>query len=157
MTSQTLAQAIEEFLAGSSAAVVVEDGGIIFDLSQAKFSVSGDTNKCVLHFWSDERNVVRRVLDVESKGDTLRIAVQKMGHARPSKLEISRQRDRRTSSSKRAARVTYHRLLERVLRRNFADLVLAELITAIDFENLLGQSTLAGSCAADSLHLRYSA
>jgi hypothetical protein len=138
MTSQTLAQAIEEFLAGSSAAVVVEDGGIIFDLSQAKFSVSGDTNKCLLHFWSDERNVVRRVLDLESKGDTLRIAVQKMGHARPSKLEISRQRDRRTSSSKRAARVTYHRLLERVLRRNFPDLVLAELSTAIDLEKSFG-------------------
>jgi hypothetical protein len=69
MTSQTLATTLEGFLSGSSNAVVIEDGAVTFDLGQAKYSVSGETNKCLLHLWSQERNVVRRVLDVETKGD----------------------------------------------------------------------------------------
>ena len=72
MTSQTLASTLEEFLSGSNNAVVIEDGAVVFDLGQAKYSVSGESNKCLLHLWSPERNVVRRVLDVEAKGETLR-------------------------------------------------------------------------------------
>jgi hypothetical protein len=62
MTSQTLAATLEGFLSGSNNAVVIEDGAVTFDLGQAKYSVSGETNKCLLHLWSQERNVVRRVL-----------------------------------------------------------------------------------------------
>jgi len=127
MTSQTLARTLEEFLAESNGAVVVEDGSILFDLSASKYSVSGDTNKCLVHFWSEERNIVRRVVDMEAKGETLRVTVQKMGQARPTKLDICRERDPRTASSKRAARATYQRLLERVLRKNFPDLTMTQL------------------------------
>ena len=90
MTSQTLAATLEGFLSGSNHAVVIEDGAVTFDLGQAKYSVSGETNKCLLHLWSQERNVVRRVLDVETKGETLRVTVQRMGQARPTKLDICR-------------------------------------------------------------------
>ena len=83
MTSQTLASTLEGFLSGSNNAVVIEDGAVVFDLGQAKYSVSGESNKCLLHLWSPERNVVRRVLDVEAKGETLRVTVQRMGQARP--------------------------------------------------------------------------
>lgn len=138
MTSQSVARVLEEFLAGSNAAVVIEDGSAIFDLSQSKFSVSGEANKCLLHFWSEERNIVRRVLDVENKGETLRVTVQKMGQQRPAKLDICRERDRRTVSGKRAVRVGYQRLLQRVLRKKFPDLVLAELSTAVDLEKSFG-------------------
>src|SRR5579864_5179637 len=121
MTSQALAATLGQFLAESNAAVVVEDGAVEFDLGHAKYSVSGETNKCLLHFWSEERNIVRRVLDVESKGETLRVTVQKMGHARPTKLDICRERDPRTVSAKRASRVAYRRLLQRVLTRKFPE------------------------------------
>src|SRR5437868_12458489 len=83
MTSQTLASTLEGFLSGSSGALVREDGAVLFDLAEAKYSVSGDNNKCLIHFWSEERNFVRRVLDVESRGETLRVTVQKMGQAKP--------------------------------------------------------------------------
>jgi hypothetical protein len=65
----TLPSALEGFLSGSSGAVVIEECTVMFDLEHAKYSVSGETNKCLLHFWSEERNVVRRVLDVEGKGE----------------------------------------------------------------------------------------
>jgi hypothetical protein len=138
MTSQNLASTLEGFLSGSSNAVVIEDGSVVFDLGQAKYSISGETNKCLLHLWSPERNVVRRVLDVETKGETLRVTVQRMGQARPTKLEICRERDRRTSSAKRAARVVYQRVIERVLRKKFPEMTVAQLSTSMDLEKSFG-------------------
>jgi len=96
-------------------AVVVEDGDVTFDLAQAKYSVSGELNKCLLHIWSAERNVVRRILDVEMKNDVLRLQVQRLGQTRPTKLEICRNRDWRTPTAKKVARLGYQRLLQRVL------------------------------------------
>lgn len=138
MTSETLAAALGDFLSGSSSAVVIEDGGITFDLAQAKYSVLGENNKCLLHLWSAERNVVRRVLDLETKGETLRVTVQRMGQPKPTKLEICRERDRRTASAKKQARLAYRRVLERALGRKFPDLTLVQLNTSMDLEKSFG-------------------
>jgi len=138
MTSQTLASTLEGFLGGSSAAVVVEDGAVVFDLERAKYSVSGENNKCLLHLWSEERNAVRRVLDVETKGETLRLMVQKFGQGRPSRLDIHRERDPRSASAKRMARASYQRVLTRVLKKHFADWTLIQLNTAMDLERSFG-------------------
>src|SRR5258708_1617018 len=43
MTSQTLASTLAGFLSGSNNAVVIEDGAVVFDLGQAKYSVSGES------------------------------------------------------------------------------------------------------------------
>jgi hypothetical protein len=109
MTPEALARTVEDFLAGARDAIVLDDGAAVFDLAQAKYSISGERNKCLLHLWSAERNLVRRVLDVEIKHEVLRLAVQRLGQTRPGKLEICRQRDRRTPTAKRAARLTYQR------------------------------------------------
>jgi hypothetical protein len=138
MTSQTLASTLEGFLSGSSNAVVIEDGAVVFNLDQGKYSVSGESNKCLLHLWSPERNVVRRVLDVETKGETLRVTVQRMGQVRPTRLDICRERDPRTTSAKRAARLGYQRTLERALKRKFPDLTVAQLSTSMDLEKSFG-------------------
>ena len=138
MTSETLAAALGDFLSGSSSAVVIEDGGITFDLAQAKYSVLGENNKCLLHLWSAERNVVRRVLDLETKGETLRVTVQRMGQPKPTKLEICRERDRRTASAKKQARLAYRSVLERALGRKFPDLTLVQLNTSMDLEKSFG-------------------
>ena|ERR1700720_503610 len=115
ITPEALARTVEDFLAGARDAIVLDDGAAVFDLAQAKYSISGEHNKCLLHLWSAERNLVRRVLDVEIKHEVLRLAVQRPGQTRPGKLEICRQRDQRTPTAKRAARVTYQRSLQRIL------------------------------------------
>ncbi|HKW17329.1 MAG TPA: hypothetical protein VJO35_07475 [Terriglobales bacterium] len=138
MTSSGLASALEEFLVGSSNAIVIEDGAVTFDFAQTKYSVSGENNKCLLHLWSPERNVVRRVLELETRGETLRITVQKIGQARPSKLEICREPDPRTAQVKRAARLAYRRVLERALRKHFADFAIFQLSTSMDLEKSFG-------------------
>jgi hypothetical protein len=138
MTPEILSRTLENFLSLSTAAVVIEDGAVAFDLVQARYSISGERNKCLLHLWSAERNVVRRVLDVETRGETLCVTVQKLGHSRPTKLEICRNRDRRSPSAKRATRASYQRVLERVLRSRFPDLTIAQLSTSMDLEKSFG-------------------
>src|SRR2546428_13169745 len=101
MTPDALVRTVEEFLSQAHDAVVLEDGAVAFDLAQAKYSISGEHNKCLLHLWSAERNVVRRVLDVEVKDEVLRLAVQRPGQARPTKLEICRDRNRRRPAVQR--------------------------------------------------------
>jgi hypothetical protein len=138
MTPENLSRELEGFLAGARGAVVLEAGAVLFDLAQAKYSISGEFNKCLLHLWSAERNIVRRVLEVETKSETLRLAVQRLGQAKPTKLEICRERDRRTPNAKRTARLAYQRVLQRVLERKFPGWNVARLSTAMDLERSFG-------------------
>ena len=138
MTSESLVRTLEDFLAGFCDAVVLEEGAVAFDLARAKYSISGERGKCLLHLWSTERNIVRRVLEAEVKDDVLRLAVQRLGQTRPSKLEICRERDRRTPSARKAARSAYQQKLRRVLERQFAGFTVAQLSTAMDLERSFG-------------------
>ena len=138
VTPETLSQMIAEFLADASGAVVLEDGAIAFDLSEARYSITGEYNKCLLHLWSAERNAVRRVLDAQAKGATLRLAVQRLGQTRPTKLEICRERDRRSPSAKKAARISYEQKLRRAIERTFPGFRLVRLTSGVDLEKSFG-------------------
>jgi hypothetical protein len=134
MSPEALARALDDFLADARSAVVLEGGEAIFDFANARYSISSDRGKCVLHIWSEERNTVRRVLDAEARAGSLRLTVQRFGQARPAKLEICRERDRRSPTARRAARAAYHRLLGRVLESNFPDFTVERLSTSADLE-----------------------
>jgi hypothetical protein len=138
VTPEALIRLVEDFLAQARDAVVLEDGAIAFDLAQAKYSISGEHNKCLLHLWSSEKNVVRRVLEAEIKHEVLRLAVQRLGQAKPTKLEICRERDRRTPTAKRAARLAYQGELRRTLERRFPGFSVAQLTTSVDLEHSFG-------------------
>jgi len=138
MTPDSLSTSLQEFLSSASDAVVVEDGATTFDLRQARYSITGEFNKCLLHLWSPERNVVRRVLDFEIKNDTLLLQVQRLGQTKPSKLEICRERDRRTPTARRAARLSYQRTLRRVLERRFPGHKVQQLTTSANLERSFG-------------------
>jgi hypothetical protein len=101
VTPDSFSQMLSDFLDGARAAVVVEDGAIAFDLAEAKYSVSGEYNKCLLHLWSSERNFVRRVLDAEVKATTLRLQVPHMGQNRPTRLDFCRDRNQRSPAARR--------------------------------------------------------
>jgi hypothetical protein len=138
VTPEFMIQVLQDFLAGSRDALVLEDGSVAFDLAMARYSVTGEHNKCLLHLWSAERNTVRRVLDAQVKNDVLHLAVQRLGQSRPSRLEICRQRDRRSPSAKKAARATYQQKLRRVLERRFTGFTVTQLSTAMDLERSFG-------------------
>lgn len=138
MTSAQLARTLEDYLADSSHAVVIEDGTAVFDFETAKYSVSGGDTKCVLHLWSEERNTVRRVLDTQVRKDALVLTVQKFGQSRPAKLEICRERDRRSTSAKKASRATFQQKLKRILLRESPGWKLDRITTDMDLERSFG-------------------
>src|SRR5258706_2802233 len=107
MTPDSLSQMLSDFLDGAHAAVVVEDGAIAFDLAEAKYSVSGEYHKCLLHLWSSERNFVRRVVDAEGKATMLPLQGQRMGQNRPTRLDFCPARGRRSPAAPPAARAAY--------------------------------------------------
>jgi hypothetical protein len=138
MTPEQLTATLQDFLSEASGAVVLEDGAVAFDLAQAKYSISGEHNKCLLHLWSAERNTVRRVLDAEVKNGTLRLAVQRLGQTHPTKLEICREKDRRSPSAKRAARAAYEQKLRRALERHFPGFAITRLSSGVNLEKSFG-------------------
>jgi hypothetical protein len=121
MTPELLARMLQEFLAEAHCGVVIEDGQIVFELESARYAISAERGRCLLHLWSEERNMVREVVDAESKQGMLALSVRRFAKARPHRLEICRDRDRRSPAAKKDARKLYARRLERVLRRHVPD------------------------------------
>jgi hypothetical protein len=138
MTPDLLARSLQEFLAEARNGFVLEDGQILFDLSNAQYSISCERDRCLLHLWSDERNVVRQVVSAEAvtRNGSMQLEVKRFGQPRPNKLEICRDRDRRSPTARNTARSQYARLLERVIRRQSPDWKLDKdkLSTTMDLE-----------------------
>jgi hypothetical protein len=99
----------------------------------------------LLHLWLAERNAVRRVLNAEVKNGMLRLAVQRLGQARPTKLEICRERDRRSPTAKGVARAAYEHKLRRTLERHFPGFAIARLTSGADLEKSFGPIYTRGS------------
>ena len=77
---EQIAAAVEDFLAQHPEAAVLEDGKAIFDLRTAKFSISTEYGRCTLHLWSEERNLVRRIVAATERSGVLRLDTQRFGH-----------------------------------------------------------------------------
>ena len=139
-----LAQSIEEYLADHPAAALLEDGRVLFDMRTARYSVAESHGRCLFQIWSDERNIVRTVLDVQPRAQCLRLIVRRMGAAKPQSLELSPTSDRRIPTARDAARRNYQRLLERVLTRHFIGAKVDGLRTAMDLEHSFGPAYVRG-------------
>jgi hypothetical protein len=144
-----IAAVIEDFLAQHAQAAVLEDGKVIFDLATAQHTLSTEHGRCTLHLWSEERNLVRRIVSATARAGTLRLATQRFGHAQTKLLEIVADRTRRTPTSREAARAEYLKLLEPALARHF-DAVREQwkpegFRSAMDLENSFGPAFTRGS------------
>src|ERR1700722_16552770 len=84
-----LAGIIESYLAAHPAAAVLEDGRVLFDMRTARYSVEESHGRCLLQLWSGEPNLIRTVVDVKQRAQSLRLATRKMGAGRPQFLEFT--------------------------------------------------------------------
>ena len=116
---ERLAQSIEEYLTDHPAAALLEDGRVLFDMRIAHYAVTESHGRCLLQLWSEERNLVRTVVDVQERAQCLRLMTRRMGAAKPQALELVPTSDRRTPTARDAARRNYQKLLERTLTRGF--------------------------------------
>ena len=145
MSAGELARALEGFLADNPRACVVEDGAVLFEMARSRWSLDASSGRCVLQLWNEERNLLRTVVGLRERRDSLRLEVTRFGQARPQVLHLSPDRDRRTPSAREAGRKQYVGLLERVLPRVFPDLIPGEMFAAADLEHSFGPAYVRGT------------
>jgi hypothetical protein len=142
---ETIASAIEDFLTRFPQAAVLEEGRVLFEMCSAKYRISSEHGRCTLQLWSEDANLVRRVIATEERRGVLRLSVLRFGQAKPQTLELAADRDRRTPSTRETTRVKYLRVLERVLIRAFPEWKPDGLRTAMDLEKSFGPAYARGS------------
>ena len=144
-TPEQIAAELEGYLSEFPHAVVSEDGKVLFDLRDAKYSLSTEHNRCTLHLWNDETNLVRRISAAVPRGKLLRLTTHRFGQTRPATLEFSAEKDRRSPSTREATRTRYLKLLERALTRHFEGEGWhpESFRTAMDLEKSFGRPTRA--------------
>jgi hypothetical protein len=143
-SAEQLTQNIEEYLADHPAAALLEDGRVLFDMRTAHYSVAESHGRCVLQLWSEERNLMRTVVDMQQRAQCLRLMTRRMGVTKPQALELVPTSDRRTPTARDAARRNYQRLLERVLTRHFIGAKVDGLRSAMDLEHSFGPAYVRG-------------
>lgn len=133
-----IADLIAGYLAVNPAAVVVEQGGMLFDFACARYQVTPAPTRCLLEIWSEEANIVRRVLRADVRGGILKLEVTRLGQTKPSRLEICPEAERRAPATLKAMRATYQRTLERALAQVCPGWQIERLVTAADLEHSFG-------------------
>jgi hypothetical protein len=150
-----IAQIIESYLADHPAAALLEDGRAAFDMRTARYSVGEAHGRCLLQLWSEERNMVRTVVEVKERAQCLRLVTRRMGAAKPQTLELVPTSDRRTPTTRDTARRNYMRLLDRVLSRQCIGAKVDGMRTAMDLEHSFGPAYARGrlfkGSAADAI------
>lgn len=135
---QALSRTLELYLADHPRATVAEDDEVVFTLPEARYSVSGEHGKCLLHLWSTERNMVRRVVSVEQKKNELDLTVQRFGNAKPNILHLLPAGERSSPGSRTAERARYRQALKRILERDFPDYRADRFTSVMDLEHSMG-------------------
>jgi hypothetical protein len=132
-----LEQALRGLTAGCTLEVR-ENGRRIAGLDEARYEVRSGP-KPLLHLWSGERTLVRRVTRiVEAAGDHVRLEVERFGRKRPGRLEIVRRDYARPRA--RLDRESFAERLAGLLTRQFPDETIETLTTAPDLEHSLSGS-----------------
>jgi hypothetical protein len=121
-------------LAACEAVEIREDGQWLAGLSAANYELRRNGKAALVHLWSSERNLTRRVLRVKEQSP-LRIVleVQRFGRAAPGRLEFVR-----TDSPRPEGRITreeFRARLSRFLAERFPDATIDSLTSAPDLEH----------------------
>lgn len=139
-----LVSILEEYLGEHPSAALLEDGRVLFDMRLARYSVTESHGRCLVQFWSEERNLVRTVIEIHPRAHSLRVITRRMGAPKPQALELVPSSDRRTPTARDSSRRNYQRLLERVLSRAFLGSKIDGLRSAMDLEHSFGPAYVRG-------------
>ncbi|HKV03572.1 MAG TPA: hypothetical protein VJO53_00550 [Candidatus Acidoferrales bacterium] len=121
-------------MAASGSTEVREDGEWLAELAAVHCELHHEGKTPLVHLWSGDRNLTRRVLSVrEQFPDRIVLEVRRFGRAKPGRLEFLR-----TDSPRPAGRVTreqFRARLRRLLAERFPDAVVESLTAAPDLEH----------------------
>jgi hypothetical protein len=111
-----------------------EDGRPLAGLAEPRCEVTEKGGRVMLHLWSSEKNLVRRVLGIaEQSGAHLLLEIERFGRAKPGRIEIHLRK-----SPRGRGRLTREKFLERfrqLLGEQFPDEDVHSLTAAPDLEH----------------------
>ncbi len=143
-SAESIAAALESFFAEHPDAIVLEEGKLLFDMREAKYTLSSEHGRCTLHLWGTDRNLVRRVDSLQLRGNVLRMRTHRFGQTRAQFIELLAERDRRPPSTRAATRTRFVKVLQRTLERHFPDWTARDFRTAMDLEKSFGPAYARG-------------
>ena len=130
-------------LATASTIEVRENSGRAISFQGMSWEVRGAPEKPLLHLWSEQYNLTRRVLAITDRSETrLALAVEHFGRRKPDRLEFIRLDF--TRSARELSREEFCERLRRILAEQFPDETLESLTTAPDLEHSLSGNYARG-------------
>ena len=137
-----LRASLREFTA-SGVVEVRESGGAAAPFTGMSWEVRGDSEKPLLHLWSEQFNLTRRVLAItDHSEERLALAVERFGRAKPDRLEFIRREFER--SARELSREEFRDRLTQLLAEQFPDETLESLAVSPDLEHSLSGNYARG-------------
>lgn len=131
--SAELQACLKEFTS-DGAIEIRENGGRVAPFAGLSWEVRGVAEKPLLHLWSENCNLTRRVLAITDHSDLrLALAVERFGRSRPDRLEFIRLEFERTMRD--LSRDAFCEFLTHVLAEQFPDESLESLSASPDLEH----------------------
>jgi hypothetical protein len=145
-----LEASLREF-ASAGPADLCENGGRLAPLSQLSWEVRGPGDKPLLHMWSEQYNLTRRVIAITDYSESrLALAVERFGRTRPDRLEFVRIDFER--SARELSREEFCDRLRNILAREFPDETVESLTISADLEHSLSGNYARGVLKHGSAH-----
>lgn len=137
-----LQTSLKEFTA-SGHVDIHENGGRIASFSGMSWEVRGNSERPLLHLWSEQLHLTRRVLAITDHSERrLALAVERFGRAKPERLEFIRREFER--DARQLSREEYRGRLSHLLSEQFPDESIESLTGSPDLEHSLSGSYVRG-------------
>ncbi|HEV2101553.1 MAG TPA: hypothetical protein VGR58_02130 [Candidatus Acidoferrum sp.] len=115
-----------------------ENGSRVTSVTPLSWEVRGNSEKPLLHLWSENCNVTRRVVAITGNSqDHLALAVERFGRIKPERMEIVRLEY--APAPRELSREAYCEQLRRILTEKFPDETLEKISAAQDLEHSLSK------------------
>ena len=140
--SAELQACLKEFTA-DGAIEIRENGGRVAPFSGLSWEVRGASEKPLLHLWSENYNLMRRVLAITDHSDQrLALAVERFGRPKPDRLEFIRLEFERAQRG--LSREAFCDCLSHLLAEQFPDESLESLTASPDLEHSISGNYARG-------------
>jgi hypothetical protein len=140
--SAELQACLNEFTA-DGAIEIRENGGRVAPFAGLSWEIRGSAEKPLLHLWSENHNLTRRVLAITDHSDQrLALAVERFGRPKPDRLEFIRLEFERAQRD--LSREAFCDCLRHVLAEQFPDESIESLTASPDLEHSISGSYVRG-------------
>ena len=131
-----------------------ENGSRVTSATPLSWEVRGNSEKPLLHLWSENCNVTRRVVAITGNSqDHLALAVERFGRSKPERMEIVRLEY--APAPRDLSREAYCEQLRRILAEQFPDETLEKISAAQDLEHSLSKIYIRGILQRGSAHVAF--